>query len=114
MNIHEYQAKGLLEDYGVPIPKGIAIHHPEKIAETLRKFSTVPIVVKAQIHAGGRGKGKFTDGFEGGVHVTSSKEEAAEVAVRMLGNTLFTPQTGPSGKIVGTIYFNEASEIKKE
>ena len=114
MNIHEYQAKGLLEDYGVPIPKGIAIHHPEKIAETLRKFSTVPIVVKAQIHAGGRGKGKFTDGFEGGVHVTSSKEEAAEVAVRMLGNTLFTPQTGPFGKIVGTIYFNEASEIKKE
>lgn len=114
MNIHEYQAKGLLEDYGVSIPKGIAIHHPAKIDETLRKFSKGPVVVKAQIHAGGRGKGKFTDGFEGGVHVAASKEEAAEVAVRMLGNTLVTPQTDPSGKIVGTVYFNEASEIKKE
>ncbi|AWT61030.1 MAG: Succinate--CoA ligase [ADP-forming] subunit beta [Candidatus Moanabacter tarae] len=114
MNIHEYQAKGLLEDFGVPIPKGIAIHHQEKIEETLRKFPTVPVVVKAQIHAGGRGKGKFKDGFEGGVHITSSKNEAAEVAVRMLGNTLVTHQTGPSGKIVGTIYFNEAIEIKKE
>ena len=114
MNIHEYQAKGLLEEYGIQVPKGIAIHRSEEIDEALCHFSIGPMVVKAQIHAGGRGKGRFTDGFEGGVHVTSSREEAAAVAARMLGNTLVTHQTGPSGKRVGTVYFNEASEIKKE
>ncbi len=114
MNIHEYQAKGLLKEYCIPVPRGIAIHRSEEIEEALGEFPDGPVVVKAQIHAGGRGKGTFTDGFEGGVHVTSSKEEAAAVAGRMLGNTLVTHQTGPSGKKVGTVYFNEASEIEKE
>ena len=73
-----------------------------------------PVVVKSQIHAGGRGKGTFTDGFKGGVKFCKTKHDAKEIAAKMLGNTLVTAQTGPAGRKVQTVYFTVASDIKKE
>jgi succinyl-CoA synthetase beta subunit len=114
MNIHEYQAKALFEKYGVPVPKGAPAKTPEEFVTALAQLPEGVTVVKSQIHAGGRGKGTFTDGFKGGVKVCKSKAEAREVAGKMLGNTLVTAQTGPVGRKVQTIYFNVASQIKKE
>ncbi len=114
MNIHEYQAKALFEQYGIPTPKGQIAQNPEEFEDAVNTLSDGTMVVKSQIHAGGRGKGVFTDGFQGGVKVLASKEEALEAGGRMLGNTLVTHQTGPAGRKVGTVYFTEASEIAKE
>ena len=113
MNIHEYQAKELFEQYGIPVPKGRAACSPQKIEEALAGIPNGKVAVKAQIHAGGRGKGTFIDGFEGGVKLVD-KSEAAEVARRMLGNTLITKQTGPAGRKVQTVYFTEAVDITAE
>jgi succinyl-CoA synthetase beta subunit len=114
MNIHEYQAKALFEKYGVPVPKGAAAKTPEEFINALTDLPEGPTMVKSQIHAGGRGKGTFTDGYKGGVKFCKTKAEAKEVAARMLGNTLVTVQTGPVGRKVQTIYFTVASDIKKE
>lgn len=114
MNIHEYQAKQLFEQYGIPVPKGIAVQSTDKFEAALAQFPDETVVVKSQIHAGGRGKGTFTDGYQGGVKVCKTHGEAKEAAEKMLGNTLVTHQTGPSGRQVNTIYFNEASDILKE
>jgi succinyl-CoA synthetase beta subunit len=114
MNIHEYQAKALLEKFGVPVPKGAAAKTPEEFINALTELPEGPTMVKSQIHAGGRGKGVFTDGYKGGVKFCKSKAEAKEVAARMLGNTLVTAQTGPAGRKVQTVYFTVASDIKKE
>jgi len=114
MNIHEYQAKALFEKYGVPVPKGAPATSPEEFVNALSQLPDGVTVVKSQIHAGGRGKGTFTDGFKGGVKVCPSKHEAREVAGKMLGNTLVTLQTGPAGRKVQTVYFNVGSRIKKE
>ena len=114
MNIHEYQAKALFEKFGVPVPKGAAAKTPEDFINALTELPEGPTMVKSQIHAGGRGKGTFTDGYKGGVKFCKSKTEAKEVAARMLGNTLVTAQTGPAGRKVQTIYFTVASDIKKE
>ncbi len=114
MNIHEYQAKALFEKFGVPVPKGAAATTPEEFVNALAQLPDGPTVVKSQIHAGGRGKGTFTDGFKGGVKVCPTKHDAKEIAGKMLGNTLVTIQTGPAGRKVQTIYFNVASLIKKE
>ena len=114
MNIHEDQAKALLEKLGVPVPKGAAAKTPEEFINALTELPEGPTMVKSQIHAGGRGKGVFTDGYKGGVKFCKSKAEAKEVAARMLGNTLVTAQTGPAGRKVQTIYFTVASDIKKE
>jgi succinyl-CoA synthetase beta subunit len=114
MNIHEYQAKALFEKYGVPVPKGAAAKTPEEFINALTDLPEGPTMVKSQIHAGGRGKGTFTDGYKGGVKFCKTKAEAKEVAARMLGNTLVTAQTGPAGRKVQTIYFTVASDIKKE
>ena len=115
MNIHEYQAKQLFADAGVAVPNGTVAQSAEEIDQAL---STMPagnaIVVKAQIHAGGRGKGTFKDGFQGGVHVVSDAEDAKAKAEAMLGNVLVTKQTGEEGKEVSTVYFNEATDIAKE
>ncbi len=96
MNIHEYQGKSILQAHGVQVQEGFLAETPEQakvVAEELRKkFGTEIFVIKAQIHAGGRGKG-------GGVKIARSPAEAAEVASKMLGMTLVTPQTGPAGKI---------------
>ena len=114
MNIHEYQAKALLEKYGVAVPKGVAARSLAEFEPALAQFPEGPVVVKAQLHAGGRGKGTFTDGFKGGVKIAQSKVEALDFAKRMFGNTLVTAQTGPAGRKVQTIYFTQLSRIKKE
>ncbi len=114
MNIHEYQAKALFEKFGVPVPKGAAATSPAEIATALAQLPEGGTMVKAQIHAGGRGKGVFVDGAKGGVKFCPTKAEAAAAAAKMLGNTLVTAQTGPAGRKVQTVYFTPASAIKKE
>ena len=114
MNIHEYQAKALFEKYGVPVPKGAAAQKPEDYDAALAQLPEGPTMVKSQIHAGGRGKGTFTDGFKGGVKFTKSKADAKAMAANMLGKTLVTAQTGAAGRKVQTVYFTVASDIKKE
>jgi len=114
MNIHEFQAKALFEKFGVPVPKGVPATSTDEIVNALAQLPEGPTMVKSQIHAGGRGKGTFTDGFKGGVKFCKTKAEAKELAARMLGNTLVTAQTGPAGRKVQTLYFTVASDIKKE
>ena len=114
MNIHEYQAKALFEKFGVPIPAGAAAKTTTEFDAALGTLPEGPTMVKSQIHAGGRGKGTFTDGFKGGVKYCKTKAEAKLLAGRMLGNTLVTVQTGPAGRKVQTVYFTVASDIKKE
>ena len=114
MNIHEYQAKALFEKFGVPVPKGATATSPQEFITALAQLPEGPTMVKSQIHAGGRGKGVFTNGYKGGVKFCKTKAEAREVAGHMLGNVLVTAQTGPAGRKVQTIYFTVASDIKKE
>ncbi len=114
MNIHEYQAKALFEKFGVSVPQGAPAGTLEEFATALAHLPEGPTMVKSQIHAGGRGKGTFTDGFKGGVKFCKTKAEARDLAARMLGNTLVTAQTGPAGRKVQTVYFTVASDIKKE
>ncbi len=114
MNIHEYQAKQLFETYGIPCPKGAATSSKEEFGTCIDCLNDGLVVVKSQIHAGGRGKGTFTDGFQGGVKLANSKDEAIDFANRMLNNTLVTVQTGPAGREVQTIYFTEGADIEKE
>ena len=117
MNIHEYQAKQLLREYGAPVADGRAVMRAEE-AKTMAGELDGPVwVVKAQIHAGGRGKGKFKEasaGEKGGVRITKSPEEAAEEAQKMLGRTLVTHQTGDAGKTVNRIYIEEGAAIDRE
>jgi succinyl-CoA synthetase beta subunit len=117
MNIHEYQAKALLHEFGVPISRGVPVLKPED-AEVAAKTLPGPIwVVKSQIHAGGRGKGKFKEasaGDKGGVRIAKSVAEVAAFAKQMLGATLVTVQTGAHGKQVNRLYIEEGSEIDKE
>ncbi len=114
MNIHEYQAKALFEKYGVAVPKGIAARSAAEFEPALAQLPDAPVVVKSQIHAGGRGKGTFTDGFKGGVKFAKTKADALSYAKSMFNNTLVTAQTGPAGRKVQTIYFTQASDIAKE
>ena len=114
MNIHEYQAKTLFEQYGVPVPQGAAAKSADEFTTALDSLPDGPTMVKSQIHAGGRGKGTFTNGYKGGVKFCPSKAEALAVAGEMLDNTLVTIQTGPAGRKVQTVYFTVASDIKKE
>jgi succinyl-CoA synthetase beta subunit len=114
MNIHEYQAKALFEKFGVPVPKGAAAKTKEEFDTALAQLPEGATMVKSQIHAGGRGKGTFTDGYKGGVKFCKTKADAKDIAGKMLGNTLVTLQTGPAGRKVQTVYFTVASDIKKE
>ena len=114
MNIHEYQAKALFEKFGVPVPKGVAAKAASEFDAALAQLPEGPTMVKSQIHAGGRGKGTFTNGFKGGVKFCKTKSDAKDLAGKMIANTLVTIQTGPAGRKVQTIYFTVASEIKKE
>ena len=107
MNIHEHQAKELFDGYDIPVSKGSVAYEKSQINEAVEKVKGPIWVVKAQIHAGGRGKG-------GGVKVVSSKEEAVNEAEKMFGMNLITPQTGPAGKEVKRIYIENGSDIKKE
>ncbi|MEY3000379.1 MAG: hypothetical protein RL648_593 [Verrucomicrobiota bacterium] len=114
MNIHEFQAKELFAHFGIPVAKGVAVKSADAFENALGQLPEGPVVVKAQIHAGGRGKGTFTSGFKGGVHVCKSHAEAKAAASAMLGEVLVTHQTGPEGKRVKTLYFNEPCDIQKE
>ncbi len=117
MNIHEYQAKALLRDYGAPVSDGRVVLKAEEAKSAAGEMDGPLWVVKAQIHAGGRGKGSFKEtdaGPKGGVRLARSVEEAAEEARRMLGRTLVTHQTGPAGKQVNRIYIEAGSDIARE
>ncbi len=114
MNIHEYQAKELFDRFSVPSPKGAVASTPEEAAEAARKFEGAKLVIKAQVHAGGRGKGHFKNGFQGGVHLIESPEQASEFAVKMLNETLVTVQTGDAGKLVRKVMIAEAVDITHE
>jgi len=117
MNIHEYQAKALLAQFGAPVSDGRAVLKAEDAKTAAGELDGPLWVVKAQIHAGGRGKGKFKEtdaGDAGGVRLTKSVEEAAEEAKKMLGRTLVTHQTGPAGKQVNRVYIEDGSGIETE
>src|SRR6476646_6862527 len=114
MNIHEYQAKELLQKFGVATPRGKVASSPEEAEQIAREIVPTEIVVKAQIHAGGRGKGTFANGFKGGVHVVKTPAEAREVAGKMLGQTLVTHQTGPGGRLVNQVLIAESAHIARE
>jgi succinyl-CoA synthetase beta subunit len=117
MNIHEYQAKELLSKFGVPVPAGYAAMSVDEAVEAAKKLPGPLWVVKAQIHAGGRGKGKFKElpeSAKGGVRLAHSIDEVRENAAEMLGNTLVTVQTGPAGKQVQRLYITDGVDIAKE
>src|SRR5438094_440527 len=114
MNIHEYQAKELLQKFGVATTRGKVASSPEEAEQIAREIAPAEIVVKAQIHAGGRGKGSFTNGFKGGVHICHTPEEAWEIACKMLGQTLVTHQTGPAGRVVNKVLVAESAQIGRE
>ncbi|CAM44069.1 putative succinyl-CoA ligase [GDP-forming] beta-chain [Leishmania braziliensis MHOM/BR/75/M2904] len=115
LNIHEYQSKKIIKDNGGKVEFGIACKTIEEVEAACAKIKTEKKVVKSQILAGGRGKGVFKDGFQGGVHVCDSAAAAVEAAKHMLGNTLVTKQTGPKGQLVSTLYVTEAiADIKRE
>ena len=117
MNIHEYQAKALLRDYGVPVSDGRVVLRAEEAKTAAGELDGPLWVVKSQIHAGGRGKGHFLEpeaGEKGGVRLARSVAEAAEFARQMLGRTLVTVQTGPAGKQVNRIYIEDGSDIARE
>ena len=114
MNIHEYQAKELLQKFGVATPPGKAARSPAEAERAAKDLGGGELVVKAQIHAGGRGKGTFTNGFKGGVHLCNSPEEARDLAWKMLGQTLVTHQTGPNGKVVNTVLVAKSVNIARE
>ena len=117
MNIHEYQAKELLAKYGVPVPSGYAAMSVEEAVEGAKKLPGPLWVVKAQIHAGGRGKGRFKElgeSAKGGVRLAHSVDEVREHAAEMLGKTLVTVQTGPAGKQVQRLYITDGVDIAKE
>ena len=117
MNIHEYQAKALLKGFGAPVAEGVAIFSADE-AEAAAKSLPGPLyVVKSQIHAGGRGKGKFKElgpDAKGGVRLAKSIEEAVAHSREMLGNTLVTKQTGDAGKQVNRLYIEDGADIDRE
>ncbi|ACP26864.1 succinyl-CoA synthetase, beta subunit [Sinorhizobium fredii NGR234] len=117
MNIHEYQAKALLKSYGAPVAEGVAIFSADEAKAAARKLPGPLYVVKSQIHAGGRGKGKFKElsaDAKGGVRLAFSIDEAQAHAKEMLGNTLVTAQTGPAGKQVNRLYIEDGADIDRE
>ena len=107
MNIHEYQAKEIFRQYGIPVPFGKIAFEPHEVDEAVSHLKSKVLVVKAQIHAGGRGKA-------GGVKLAKSHEEAIKIAKEMFGITLVTHQTGPEGQKVRRVYIEEGSNIEKE
>src|SRR5438067_12570274 len=107
MNIHEFQAKQILGEFGAPVPTGRAAHTPDEAADAFKSLGFSKAVIKAQIHAGGRGKA-------GGVKVISSADEARYFAARLLGKPLVTHQTGPQGRVVRRVYIEEASQVARE
>src|SRR5262249_54859521 len=114
MNIHEYQAKELLQKFDVATTRGRVASTLDQAEQIVRELGDVDLVVKAQIHAGGRGKGTFKNGFKGGVHVRKTPGEVRDVAAEMLGQALVTHQTGPSGRKVTKVLVAESADIGRE
>ncbi|RFB78243.1 ADP-forming succinate--CoA ligase subunit beta [Methylovirgula sp. 4M-Z18] len=117
MNIHEYQAKAVLKEFGVPVSRGVPIFKASEAEAAAKELGGPLWVVKSQIHAGGRGKGKFKEasaGDKGGVRLAKSVDEVKTFASEMLGSTLVTVQTGPAGKQVNRLYIEDGSDIEKE
>jgi succinyl-CoA synthetase beta subunit len=117
MNIHEHQAKALLKEYGAPVAQGVAIFKAGDAQSAAQSLPGPLYVVKSQIHAGGRGKGRFKELDEeaqGGVRLAKSIDEAVAHATEMLGNTLVTKQTGPAGRIVNRLYIENGANIARE
>ena len=107
MNIHEHQAKDILREFEAPVPKGVVVYSIKEIDQKIKILNTNNFVIKAQIHAGGRGKA-------GGIKLVKTNDDLIKEATSMLGKTLITKQTGPRGKIVKRLYIEEVSKIKKE
>jgi succinyl-CoA synthetase beta subunit len=114
MNIHEHQARELLQKFDVATTRGRVATTLDEAEQIARELGDVEVVVKAQVHAGGRGKGTFKNGFKGGVHVRKTPEEVREVAAKMLGQILVTHQTGPAGRVVNKVLVAESAEIARE
>jgi succinyl-CoA synthetase beta subunit len=117
MNIHEYQAKAVLKTFGAPVPNGFPAFTPEEAVDAAAKLGGSVWVVKSQIHAGGRGKGKFKEsdaGDKGGVRIAKTPEDVGTFAKQMLNHTLVTLQTGPAGRVVRRIYIEEGANIARE
>ena len=117
MNIHEYQAKQVLDGFGAPIARGVAIMNADEAEAAARSLPGPLWVVKSQIHAGGRGKGRFKElgsDAAGGVRLARSIEEVVAHAGEMLGSTLVTKQTGPAGKQVNRLYIEDGADIDRE
>lgn len=117
MNIHEYQAKALLKSYGAPVADGVAIFSADEAAAAAKQLPGPLYVVKSQIHAGGRGKGKFKElgpDAKGGVRLAKSVEDVVANSKEMLGHTLVTKQTGPAGKQVNRLYIEDGADIDRE
>ncbi len=117
MNIHEHQAKALLKTYGLPVAAGVAIYRADEAEAAARQLPGPLYVVKSQIHAGGRGKGKFKElgaDAKGGVRLAKSVADVVAHAAEMLGNTLVTKQTGPAGKQVNRLYIEDGADIARE
>ena len=107
MNIHEHQAKDLLKEFNIPVPNGIVIYNVNELKKKIKTLKSKNLIIKAQIHAGGRGKA-------GGIKLVKSNEDLIKESVNMLGKILITNQTGPKGKLVKRLYIEEVSQIKKE
>jgi succinyl-CoA synthetase beta subunit len=117
MNIHEYQAKALLKEFGAPVAKGVPVMSAAEVEKAIAQLPGPLYVVKSQIHAGGRGKGKFKElaaDAKGGVRLAKSPDEAKAHVGEMLGNTLVTKQTGPAGKQVNRLYIEDGADISRE
>ena len=116
MNIHEYQAKELLRKYDLPVPKGLAFRGVENAIIDIKNLKGPPWIVKAQIHAGGRGAGYFIgyNKSKGGIRLANTIEDVKKEVSFMIGNKLITKQTGPQGKTVNIVYIEEGYSIKKE
>jgi succinyl-CoA synthetase beta subunit len=117
MNIHEHQAKAVLKSFGAPVPRGFPAFSTEEAADAAARLGGSVWAVKSQIHAGGRGKGRFREpeaGEKGGVRIAKSKDDVALFAKQMLGRTLVTLQTGPAGRVVERLYIEEGVRIAKE
>jgi len=117
MNIHEYQAKAVLKEFGVPVSRGVPVLDASQAEAAAKELGGPLWVVKSQIHAGGRGKGKFKEaeaGEKGGVRLATSIEDVKTFVNQMLGKTLVTVQTGPAGKQVNRLYIEDGSDIEKE
>src|SRR5499425_412134 len=117
MNVHEYQAKAILRDYSVPVPRGHAAFTPEESVSVAKELGGPVTVVKAQIHAGGRGKGRFKEheaGDKGGVRLARTPDDVGLFARQMLGRTLVTKQTGEAGRLVQRLYVEEGADIARE